>query len=1130
MRSSNGRGNLLIVRDASQSSALERTMNMRNARVRLLKGAAALVFAALSTVAAESRIDFNRDIRPILSQNCFLCHGPDEAERKGKLRLDSREDALKAGSSGNPAIVPGQPEKSELLARVTHSDPDELMPPVKSGKKLSAEQVELLRAWIGEGAKYAMHWAYTPPERSPLPAVKNKVWPRNGLDYFILARLESEQLEPAPEADRYTLARRLSLDLTGLPPSLEEVDRFVNDRAQDAYEKFVDRLLAKESYGEHWARLWLDLARYADSAGYADDPLRTIWRYRDYVIRAFNDNKTFDEFTLEQLAGDLLPEPDEEDLVATAFHRNTMTNNEGGTNDEEFRNAAVVDRVNTTMAVWMGTSMACAQCHTHKYDPITQEEYFQFMAFLNNTEDADRPNESPTHQFYTLAQQKQREALKFDIEQLEAQLATTTPKLVAEFEKWDAAFPRAAKWRSVKTKSAIQEMVGSAPSSDDGRVSFRTGTRTNFYTLEAALPDGPLTALRFVPASSAKAPARTKLTATILPPNALTLTGRFVRIEIPGKNKLLSLAEVQVFSGAENIASRGTATQSSTTFGGVAALAIDGNMDGNFEAKSTTHTAQSDNPWWELDLKEPRLVSRLVLWNRTDNRLHTRLTDFRIALLNERKEVVWEKRVSEPPNPSAEFSVDGLRPAQFAGVENTLIFLSRRSETFPPGSTLKIEIEQAVKDSEQTLDDFRIEVSSEPGFPEYASNSPEILALLKSSGRESDDVTKLRKHYLRNVAPELEPQRKRLAELSKRLEAIKPNTVPIMRELAGDKRRKTQFQFRGNYQDVGKEVVEAVPVAFHPFPSDAPRNRLGLAKWLVDERNPLTARVVANRFWEQIFGVGLVRTSEEFGSQGELPSHPELLDWLAIEFMENSWNVKGFLKMLVTSAAYRQSSRVTPDLFEGDPENRLLARGPRFRIAAEMVRDQALAIAGLLSGKMYGPSVKPPQPASGLSAAFGSSVDWKTSEGEDRYRRGLYTEWRRTSPYPSMSTFDAPNREVCTLRRSRTSTPLQALVTLNDPVYVEAAIGLAGRMSKASGSVDEQIRHGFRLCVARPPSGPELDRLKSFYEEAASEFRSQPENAKKLINKEEAENAAQMAALTTVANVLLNLDETLMKR
>ena len=827
--------------------------------------------------------DFNRVIRPVLSENCYKCHGPDDAARKSNLRFDQRAAAIQPAKSGRLPIVPGAPDKSELVARIAARDPEKRMPPVSTGKKLSPTQIESLREWIAAGAPYEPHWAYVKPQRPALPPVRDSAWPRNPVDRFVLARLEQEGMKPAPAADPYTLIRRVSLDLTGLPPTPEEADAFARDQDPLAYERLVDTLLGRKAFGEHWARMWLDLARYADSAGYADDPPRNIWAYRDYVIGSFNANKPFDRFTIEQIAGDLLPDPTDEDRVATAFHRNTMTNNEGGTDDEEFRNAAVVDRVNTTLAVWMGTSIACAQCHHHKYDPFSQEEYFRLFAIFNNTEDADRSDEAPVKKLYTPAQKEQLRQAEAEAWDLDRQFDTPTPALAAEQREWDQLYP------------------------------------------------------------------------------------------------------------------------------------------------------------WQL---------------------------------------LWQSSLKQIVRPLT----DAERAAEYSD---------------PPASILH-------------------------------------LLMLPAAQRDEVQQTTLGNWYRREAAPEFASQRKRYRELRREISEITPNTVPVMRELPPERRRRTHVQLRGNFLALGEEVQPAVPAIFRPLPQNDVPERLAFARWLVDDENPLTARVIVNRFWEQIFGLGIVRTSEDFGSQGELPSHPELLDWLATEFMAEGWNVKALLKLMVTSATYRQSARATPELLERDPDNRLLARGPRFRLTAEEVRDQALCAAGLLSHKLYGPPVRPPQPLLDLTAAFGGSLDWRTSEGEDRYRRAVYVEWRRTNPYPSLATFDAPNREVCALRRPRTNTPLQALVTLNDPVYVEAAQALGRRIARALGPTADKAAYGFRLCLTRAPRSSELNRLLKLYAEADEQYRAQPEQAKKMATQPlgpvpEGQDVATVAAWTVVGNVLLNLDELLMR-
>ena len=1120
--------------------------------------------------AGKGKVDFNRDIRPILSENCFKCHGPDEGARKSKLRFDVRSEPLRPAKSGEIAIVPGSPEKSEMIKRVAAPDPDDRMPPLKTGRKLKDTQIDLLKKWIAQGAPYATHWAYVKPVRPPLPIVADKRWAKNQIDQFVLARLEREKLKPSPAADRFTLIRRASLDLTGLPPTIEEIDQFVNDRGPRAYEELVDRLLGKKAFGEHWARLWLDLARYADSAGYADDPSRTIWAYRDYVVRAFNANKPFDRFTIEQIAGDLLDKPDDDDLIATGFHRNTMTNNEGGTNDEEFRNAAVVDRVNTTMSVWMATSMGCAQCHTHKYDPISQQEYFRMFAFFNSTEDADRKDEAPVFEFYSEQQKKERAKIQSQIAALEKVFGTSTAESMAQQAEWEKQFTRNAQWTTFKP-AEVKAEGATATVAEDGILRLSSKEKKAAYTLNIPLAVARVAGLKIeslpgeAPQSEEKgeAFAVSHILATIHPPEGGRPTARYVRVELPGAQRILSLAEVQVMSGETNVALAGAASQSSTSYEGFARLAIDGNTNGNYEvAKSTTHTEISDNPWWEVDLKSGRTIDRIVIWSRTGDELHKRLANHRVLLLDEKRQSVWERTIPEAPNPSEELLMNGPSVIQFAAAfvdqpaagfdPKTLIqdkskkgaawvmdgdkahwltLLPAKLFQVSPGSRLELRIEQEQKKS--AVARFRVMVSDREKLSDYAGIPGSVLDIfaLEESARTPEQKAALTHYYRSHVAPELKSEQKQFTELTNNLAGLKPETVPVMRDLAADKHRKTQLQLRGNYLALADEVSEGVPAAFHPLPQGAPMNRLTLARWLVDENNPLTARVVANRFWEQIFGTGIVRTSEDFGTQGELPTHPELLDWLATELVAQKWDMKAFLKILVTSATYCQSSRVTPELQERDADNLLLARGPRFRMPAEVVRDQALAVSGLLSSKMYGPPVRPPQPSSGLTAAFGSSLDWQTSEGEDRYRRALYTEWRRTSPYPSMSTFDAPNREVCALRRPRSNTPLQALVTLNDPVYFEAAQALGRRMHSASGSMNDKVTFGFRLCLARSPRPHELKRLVDFVESARTAYEKKAAEPKtnNAAGSAKKMSPPELGEWSALGNVLLNLDETLMR-
>jgi hypothetical protein len=815
----------------------------------------ALFLVAFNTQAAD-KVDFNREVRPILAGKCFQCHGHDEAARKAKLRLDVRDVAIKPLEKGEIAIVPGKADHSELIKRITTDDDDDIMPPSKNSAPLTAAQIATLKKWINQGAPYTKHWAYIKPVRPALPAVKNTAWPKNEIDRFILARLESEGLTPEKEADRYALIRRVSIDLTGLPPSVKEADAFAGDTDPNAYEKLVDRLLASPAYGERWAAMWLDLARYADSQGYANDPDRTIWRWRDWLIQALNRNEPYDQFSTDMLAGDLLPNPTPDQIIATGFHRNTLTNTEGGTTVEEFRSAAIVDRVNTTMSVWNATTMMCCQCHSHKYDPFTQTEYYELFAVFNNTEDNNRADDAPTVEAPRVGQEKEAARIKLA-------LADVKKKLDEETKKID--------------------------------------------------------------------------------------TGR-----------------------AE-----------------------------------------------------------------------------------------WEKTV--------------------------------KPESLPK----------------------------------------DIAAILKKPAKDrKKDEEKLTAYYRANTSPEF----KKLNDEYKKLEAQHKAlviTTPVMKE---GKPRQTHIHLRGNYMALGDKVQPALPAVFPAPPKGEPINRLALARWFFNPDHPLTARVAANRLWEEIFGIGIVETSEDFGTQGEPPSHPELLDWLATEYIQSGWDTKHMLKLMVMSAAYRQTSAVSEDLDHRDPMNRLLARGPRVRLSAEEIRDQSLFASGLLSTKMFGPPCQPPKPNFGLSAAFGGTTDWKADTGEERWRRALYIRIRRNAPYPSMSTFDATDRTYCTIRRGRTNTPLQALVTLNDPCYVEAAQALARKtVAEGGATTGSRVTFAFRRCLTRPPSPKETQRLVQLFQTTLEQYEHSPKQAEEMATKPlgpapKGANIKELAAWTVVSNVLLNLDETLAKR
>jgi hypothetical protein len=1057
----------------------------------------------LSNSAAEEPLSFNKDIRQILSQNCFHCHGPDEKTQEGGLRLDVKEGAIKDG-----AIVPGKPEESELIFRITTDDPDEVMPPPKSKlPPLTKEQKDTLRKWIKQGAPYQKHWSYIKPERPALPELSGAVTPSHPVDRFVQKHLEGTELKPAPKADNYVLLRRLSMDLTGLPPSLETLHKFPENPTEQDWSDYVDSLLNSPAYGEHWARQWLDLARYADSAGYADDQPRTIWGYRDWVIRAFNENKPFDEFTIEQIAGDLLPDASPDQLAATAFHRNTQTNNEGGTNDEEFRNAAVIDRVNTTMAVWMGTTMNCAQCHTHKYDPISQEEYFQFFAILNNTEDADRRNEDPTMQIFSKEQKQEKIDNSKQLEELKKELTELKSKKPESLLPWLTSFSKAVDTLESDFENNGKHIAIEIPEGEfDGiAIDSKLATTPEDVTFELKTPD--------------RQPGK---------------LARYVRVYNLVNSGFLHLAEVQVFSGSENIALKGKASQISTDYGGSAQYGNDGNTDGDYNKKSVTHTAMAKDPWWEVDLGQEFPISKIAIWNRTDGDTATRIQQFRIELYDNDRKSIWKKDIKQTPNPSYE---ERLSSDEFIAAHPWP--RPGQSGWYQFGKPLK------AKSGKKLILQSKDFAKSPPTKVQFIPNLPTLLkepvpktefAVLSMAPEQRTPQQKqqLQEFHVNNL-PEVVTLEKEVKDLSDSLRNMKPyTTIPIMRELEGTKRRKTHIQIRGNFLIKDKEVNAGLPAVFHPGKENP--NRLDLAQWLISPENPLTARVVANRYWEALFGIGLVASSEEFGSQGELPSHPELLDWLATELIRIDWDLKKFLKLLVSSHTYQQDSKVLPAHLEHDPTNRLLARGPRQRLSAEMVRDLALHASGLLSTKMYGPPIKPPQPSMGLSAAFGPGLDWQDSKGEDKFRRGIYVHWRRTNPYPSMVAFDAPNRFVCNVRRTPTNTPLQALVTLNDPVYIETAQALARRLVAEGGDSDEsRIKLAWKLCLSRDPSEMEILEVKKLLQQSRKLYADDPNAAKTMATDPigplpDNADAAELAALTVASNIILNLDEIFQKR
>lgn len=924
------------------------------------------------------------------------------------------------------------------------------MPPLETGHALNADERELLGRWIDAGAEYAQHWAFVAPERAELPEVAGRVWPLEDLDRFVLAGLEKRGMAPSPGADRWTLARRLSLDLIGLPPSYEQARDFVNDAAPDAYERYVDGLLASPRYGERWAAMWLDLARYADSKGLGSDPLREIWRYRDWVIDAYNRNLPYDEFIVEQLAGDLLPEPTLEQRLATAFHRNTMNNTEGGTDDEEWRVAAVKDRTNTTMQAFMGVTAGCASCHSHKFDPISQSEYYSLFAFFNQTADADRNDDSPRLETPTREQVARK-----------AELQTA----------WEAALlPMAEAGPWAELAQVPGEVVGKALVLPAGDV---TGLRVTGVSLQQV-------ELSYWPGTAESGP---------LPATEL-------RISLPGKGRILSLAEVELLDPEGRLILGGEATQSSEGYGGKVELARDGNRSGDFEMGSVTHTATEAEPWWNLRFDGVQRLAGVRLWNRTGGS-ESRLEGALVEVFGVGQDLLAWSVLSTAPKPDVFISwTAGPRRLGFGA----LLELGEGQGTVWP-LVRPLHHNQGGQISVRWLGKSRPEAR-------FMASSDALLA------------------------PDSGPRRQ-LAATRRALDGFSMPLTPVMVELPAEKRRITHVLHKGNFLIHGDEVQAGVPSALHGMPDGAAMDRLGLARWVASERNPLTARVAVNRLWARIFGRGLVRTEENFGNQGASPSHPALLDYLALEFMADGWDQKRFLKRLVLSATYRQASAQGGRAAVLDPENVWIGRGPRVRLEAEMVRDTALAVSGLLTDKLGGRSVFPPQPAGLWQAAFNGQRSWMESQGPDRYRRALYVFLRRSTPYPSMDTFDVPSREVCATRRVATNTPLQAFVTLNDPAFVECARALAGRMLGGGSSAEERAAFGLREALGRPAEHSDVRLLVELVRLEEASGRSDADAHRLATGMTPSVDGSgdhqELAAWTVAAGVLLNLDAVLTK-
>ncbi len=1172
--------------------------------------------------------DYARDVRPILSDNCFSCHGPDEKGLKGKLRLDQLESATHPAKSGEIAVVPGDAGRSELIKRVLSADPDEVMPPPKTKKKLTTAQVDTLRRWIESGGRYDTHWAFEAPRRPATPAVKEAKAVRNDIDAFVLAKLEQEKLKLSPEADRVTLIRRVSLDLTGLPPTPAEVDAFVADKSPDAYEKVVQRLLQSPRYGEHMARYWMDAARYADSHGFHIDSERSIWKWRDWVVGAFNQNMPFDQFTIEQLAGDLLPNATMEQKIASGYVRCNMSTGEGGAIEEEYRVKYAFDRVETTGTIWMGMTFVCARCHTHKYDPIQQREYYGLYSFFNNLNepvmDGNKPNPDPFLRVPSPEQSARLAELKTLLADGQKKIDAPMPELdqaqtawVNDWHQklssgWATLVPSSA--RSSLTNGAVLKTLG-----DQTVLAEGNNPESDVFELTLQPQAGVIAALRletlphesFARKSAARAEdgrfRLSEIEAELIAPAAEKKTDQAEKTEkaVKGEKAKAPKPTPLKFTQAVADAAEG---------GFEVAKAIDGKADTGWgvagDAVEKPHLALfalaeavKVAPGSELKVrlrfeasKSKRAIGHFRLsaaqndnlvqllnpprfepWNvigpfKTQGLHHGYTNAFDPEMAVElkktypgvRDEIKWNAKADLADGksnllvqdlhgihgayylyrtltvPSARRMELSLRADDALKLWVNGKLVGQRAEDRPADGMLRVTVDLVKGENRFLLKIVTVQGAAyftfDPQTGDAGSVPAEIAAILAATKNLSaEQQVSVRNYYRRQHSAEFKKTFDEVAQWKEENTGIDraiPSTL-VAKEM--ETVRETFMLQRGEYDKKGDKVTAGVPSIMSAFPKDAPTNRLGLAQWLINPAHPLTARVIVNRFWQQTFGVGLVKTSDDFGIQGEAPSHPQLLDWLATEFVRSGWDVKRLQRLIVTSATYRQTSKATPELLARDPENRLLARGPRFRVDGEVVRDTALFVGGLLVDKIGGRSAKPYEP-SGLweAVSFNNSQKYVQDRGEGNYRRSLYTYWKRQSPPPNMLIFDAPTREYCVVRRPRTNTPLQALALLNDPQFVEASRGLGSRMLREGGdSAKKRIAHGFRLATGRTPTSDEIKVLSGVLEEQRAEFRRDAGAAEKLLGvgefKAPGSDPVELAAWTTVASTILNLDETVTK-
>jgi hypothetical protein len=1014
----------------------------------------AFIMAVLfPAIACAEKIDFNSQIQPILSENCYACHGPDTAKVESGLRLDTREDALKGGESGK-AIVPGDPGKSLIIERITHQDPDDVMPPPEKKERLKPEQVQLIRQWIAEGAEWGTHWAFVSPQRPPVPLVKNPSWSKNPIDHFVLAKLEEQGLTPRAEAPPAVLLRRLSLDLTGLPPTLQELS------SPFVFQKEAERLISSSHFGERWGREWLDAARYSDSAGYEKDLPRQHHFYRDWVVNALNSNMPYDQFVIKQIAGDLLPGAAQDDRIATGFLRNSMTNEEGGAKPEQFRIEGVFDRIDAIGKSMLGLTVQCAQCHTHKYDPLTHQEYFGIFAYLNNISETSMPA-------FTNDERKLTASIDGQIQAIEEKIRIAHPGWEADFNKWQQdllAMPR-TQWQAIELYQLGDSGQKYLPLPDKSVINMGyAGTKSaESFTGMAALPEIRSARLEFLndPYLPLSGPGRSTLGTGALTQFTLKAgTGTHKPAPLPFINAVASVNPPVVKLAPVRFPKDGSRSADERTTG-PAAFALDG--DGKTAWTNETYPSHNNDP--------AVLTFELADSFKTDGtaNLHFTLTQ-----------------------DHGGYNSDGNQTYNFGRIRlSVAATLPNSLDQLPP----------LVREALETAPEKRNPEQQHRLFAHWRENNPTFAT-------ETADI-----HKLSSQLP-----------------------LPTWALVAGESMtpKETRLFARGEQTQPQEVVTPHVPAFLHPLPPGDPQSRLTFAKWLVDPKSPTTARDYVNRLWQAYFGIGLVETSEDFGHQAARPSHPQLLDWLACEFMESSWDVKHMHRLIVESATYRQDSTASESLREIDPKNRLLARGARLRVPGETVRDIQLATSGLLDQTLSGRSVFPPAPAFLFQrpASYGPK-DWTVETDSNRYRRALYTFRFRSVPYPMLATFDAPNGSSACVRRSVSTTPLQALVTLNEQVSVEAALGLAHLILTDQGALEERIARAFQRCTSRPPDAEEISTLVAVYKTGLT---TDPADAKLLLENHRpvtldlaAHPLPELAAATGVARVLLNLDETITK-